>query len=79
MVLRREQRDDVALEHEVRLDGPLDRLLDLGVGLVDDVPNLPADPPLPVRQGIDVGVDTGILHVGHGDLLSEMINALTSR
>ena len=74
MVLRREQRDDVALEHEVGLDGPLDRLLDLGVGLVDDVPNLLADPSLPVRQGVDVGVDPGILRVTH---LASTVPAMT--
>ena len=37
-------------EHEVRLDGPLDRLVHLGIGLVDDLAHLLADPLLPVGQ-----------------------------
>jgi hypothetical protein len=69
VVLRREQRDHVALQDEIGLDGPLDRLLYFRIGLVDDVADLLADPALPIGQGIDVGVDAGVLCVGHRDLL----------
>ena len=40
MVLRGEQRADVAVEDEVRLDAPLDRLDDFGVRGVDQVAKL---------------------------------------
>ena len=66
VVLRREQRHHVALQDEVRLDGPLDRLLDLGVCSVDEVSDLLADHLLPRGQGVDVGVDARILDVAHG-------------
>ena len=60
MVLGGEQRGDVALEDEVRLNGPLDCLGDLGVGLVEEVTNLVADRLLPLGQRVDVVVDPGI-------------------
>ncbi len=66
VVLRRQQRTDVAVEDEVRLDGALDRLLDLGVGTVDEVPDPAADLPLPVGQRVDVLVDPRVPGVGHG-------------
>ena len=49
VVLRGEQRADVAVEHEVRLDRPLDRLLDRGVRLMDEIAHPLADLLLPVR------------------------------
>ncbi|HJW22917.1 MAG TPA: hypothetical protein VJ506_10855 [Candidatus Limnocylindrales bacterium] len=60
MVLRGEERGDLALNDEVRLDPALDRLLDPGVGLVQERPDASADRLLPRRQGIDVRVDAGV-------------------
>src|SRR6516225_9259683 len=54
----RQQRADVALEHEVRLPAPLDGLRYLRVGGMHQVADLPADDLLPVRQGVDVGIDS---------------------
>ena len=51
MVLGGEQRADVAVQHEVGLDGPLDRLLDLGIGVVDEVPDPAADVAAATRAG----------------------------
>jgi hypothetical protein len=53
---RGQQRADVAVLHEVRLAGALDRLGHLRVGGVDQVADLLADGLLPVGQGADVGV-----------------------
>ena len=68
MVLGRQQGADVALEDEVRAVGELDGLGDLRIGGVHQITDLAADGLLPVRQGIDVGVDAWISTVGHGDL-----------
>ena len=65
VVLGRQQGTDVALQDEVRLPGSLDGLGDLGIGGVDQVADLAADGLLPVRQGIDVGVDARVRGVGH--------------
>ena len=65
MVPGGEQRADVALQDEVRLPGPLDGLDDLGVGGVDEVAHLAADPLLPRRQRVDVGVDARVPRVCH--------------
>jgi hypothetical protein len=48
VVLCREEGCDVAVEDEVGLDRPLDRLDDLGIGAMDQIPDLVADPLLPV-------------------------------
>src|SRR5262245_4604742 len=66
MILRRQQRTDVALQDEVRLSGALDGLVDLRVGRVDKVPDLTADGTLPAGQGIDVRVHARVGGVGHG-------------
>jgi hypothetical protein len=63
VILRREEGADIAVEDEIRLDRSLDRLLDVGVGLVDDVPDLAEDLPLPVGQAVQVVVDAWILDV----------------
>jgi hypothetical protein len=65
VVLRRQQRGDVALQHEVRLDASLDRLDHLGIGFVRDLAHFAADDPLPLRQRVDVGVHSWIGLVGH--------------
>ena len=65
MVLRGQQRADVALEHEVGLHGPLDRLADLRISRVREFPNLPADLLLPGGQRVDVGVHPRIPLTGH--------------
>src|SRR5205823_7967163 len=65
VVLGGQQRADVALQHEVRLPGALDGLLDLRVGGVHQVAYLPADVTLPVGQRVDVGVDPWILGIAH--------------
>ena len=67
MVPGGQQRADIAIENEVRLDGALDRLLDLGVGRVDEVADLLADRLLPRGQSVDVGVDSGVPGVRHLD------------
>src|SRR3954452_23399207 len=56
VVLGRQQGADVALQHEVRLDGPLDGLDDLRAGGSAELANLAADGLLPLGQGVDVGV-----------------------
>ena len=63
VVLGSQQRADVALKYEVRLDGPLDRLLDLRVGLVHEVSDLVTDRLLPLGQPVDVRVDAGVFVV----------------
>jgi hypothetical protein len=55
---------DVPIQHEVRLDLSLDRLFNLGIGLMDEVANLLADLLLPAGESIDVVVYTGIPSVG---------------
>jgi hypothetical protein len=62
----REQRADVALEHEIRLPAPLDGLGHLRVGGVHEVADLAADGLLPVRQGVDVGVNALVSGVRQG-------------
>ena len=52
-------------QHEVRLPGALDRLGNLGVGRMDEVPDLAADCLLPGGKGIDICVDTRVSGVGH--------------
>jgi len=49
MILRTEQGADVAVEHEVRLDGALDRLFDGRVCLVHEVADFLTDRLLPLR------------------------------
>ena len=66
MVLGRQQGADVALKHEVRTVGVLDRFGDLGVGGVDQIADLAADRLLPIGQGIDVGVNAWVGGVRHG-------------
>ena len=65
VVLRRQQRADVALQNEVRTVGAFDRFGNLVVGRVDEIANLAADGLLPIGQGIDLGVNTRIGSVGH--------------
>ena len=65
VVLGREQRADVAVEDEVRLDGSLDRLLDVGIGGMHKVPHPRADLLLPLGKPVEVGVDPGVLDVRH--------------
>jgi len=69
MILRREQRADVAIEDEVGLHGTLDRLRDVRVNRVDEFAHLPADVLLPFGQDLDVGIDSGIGVVAHDDPL----------
>jgi len=52
-----QQCADVALQHEVGLHLPFDRLLDLQIGGVDELADLVADGLLPVGQRVDVLVD----------------------
>ena len=73
MVLRRQQRGDVAVQHEVRLDGSFDRLDHLGINGMHEIPDLLADLLLPVGQLVDVGVDPRVLVVGHGGSLAGWI------
>jgi hypothetical protein len=65
MVGGREQRADIALTHEVGLHPALDGLLDRRIGAVDELADAVADPLLPPRQRVDVGVDARVLRVGH--------------
>lgn len=65
MVLDRQQRADVAVQHEVRLVGALDGLGDLRVGGVDQVAHVAADGLLPARQGVDVSVNARVGGLGH--------------
>ena len=60
VILGGQQRADVALQHEVGLHLPFDRLLELRVGGVDEVADLMADGLLPAGQRIDVLVDARI-------------------
>jgi hypothetical protein len=57
VVLGRQQRADVALQHEVRTIGALDGLGDSWIRCVDQLPDLAADSLLPLGQGIDVRVN----------------------
>jgi hypothetical protein len=66
MIPGREQRADVAVEHEVRLLAPLDGFGHLRVGGMHQVADLAADRLLPVRQRVDVGVDSLVSGVCHG-------------
>ena len=67
MILRGEQRTDIAVQDEIRLPGALDGLLHLRVGGVDELTNLLADGLLPAREGCDVGVDARIGGKSHVD------------
>jgi predicted RNase H-like nuclease len=69
MILGRQQRADVALEHEVRLPAPLDGFGHLRVGGVHQLADLTADRLLPVRQGLDVGIDALVCGARHGSSL----------
>ena len=58
-ILGCEQGAYMALKHEVGQHGPLNRLLDLGVGVVYELAYLLADGLLPVGQPADVVVHPG--------------------
>ncbi len=66
MILRGQERADVALEHEVRLPRALDRLDNVRVGEVDQLADRATDGLLPLGQRVDVGVDPWVRDVGHG-------------
>jgi hypothetical protein len=66
VVLRRQQRADVALQHEVRELRALDRLLDRWIGSVHQRADLAADGLLPLGQRIDVGVNAWVGGGGDG-------------
>src|SRR6266700_1101732 len=65
VVLSGQQRADVSVEHDVGLPGPLDRLGDLGIGGMNEFPDLPADFLLPSWKCVDIGVDARVIGVGH--------------
>src|SRR4051794_22227894 len=65
VVLRGQQRADVAVKDEIRLDAPFDRLADFGVGGVHELADLTADVLLPRRERVDVLVDAGLALVAH--------------
>src|ERR1700730_3798633 len=67
VVLRRQQRADVALQHEVRPVGALDGFGYLRVRGVDQVADLAADGLLPIGQGVDVGIHARVGTVRHGE------------
>ena len=58
VVLGGEKGADVAVEHQVRLDGTLDRLRYGWVRRPDEVAELGADLPLPGGQAFEVGIYT---------------------
>jgi len=57
VVLGGEKGTHFALEDEIGLDAPLDRLLDVGIGLVDEVPDPFEDLALPVGQGSEEALE----------------------
>jgi hypothetical protein len=61
VILGGEQSADVALEHEVRLNPALDRLLHLRVPGMDEIAHLAADRLLPIEKRVDVGIDARVL------------------
>src|ERR687898_3545176 len=67
VVLRRQERADVAPQDEVRTIGALDGLRNLGIGGVHQSAYPAADTLLPVGERLDVNVDAGIVgRVCHG-------------
>jgi hypothetical protein len=60
VVLRDEEGGDVGVRDEIRLRGPLDRLLDLEVGGVREFADLLTDRPLPGGQPVDKGVEVRV-------------------
>src|SRR3954453_19715247 len=60
VVLRGQERADVAVQHEVGLHRPLDGLLDLGVSGPHNLAQLATDPLLPVRQPVYVRIDSRV-------------------
>ena len=67
MILRGQQRADVSVEDEVGLPRSLDRLGHVWIGGVHELSHVATDLLLPVRQSVDVGIDSRIgfvLHVG---------------
>jgi hypothetical protein len=68
VVLRRQQRADIALQNEVGTIDELDGLGDFPVGGMDQVADLAADDLLPLRQGVDVRVDAWVTGVRNGDV-----------
>src|SRR5207249_5397171 len=65
VVLRRQKRADVALQHEIRTVRALDRFDNVFVGGVDQLADFATNRLLPIGQRIDVCVNTRIGRVGN--------------
>ena len=72
VVLRGEQRADIAIEVEMGLDGVLDLLEHIGIGRVEELADLLADLSLPLGQRIDVVVDARIDHIRHVSIYADV-------
>ena len=79
VVLRGQQRADVALQYEVRLTGALDGLGYLRVSGVDQVAYLAADGLLPVGESVNVGINARVGGVSHGGPTLASRGTLASR
>jgi hypothetical protein len=71
VVLRGQQRADVALEHEIGLHPPLNGLFDFRINSMHKITDLLADDLLPLGERVDVLVDPRILLISHCCNISE--------
>jgi hypothetical protein len=70
MILRSQQRADVALQRKIGLPGALDGLAHLRVGGMHQLSHLAAYLLLPTRERMNVFVDAGVRLVGtHGSII----------
>ena len=76
MVLRSEQRADIAMQRKIGLLGSLDGLGHLWVGGVYKISHLAANILLPARKSVNVFVDTGVGQVCTHGMMIPRIKAL---
>ena len=77
MILRSQQRADVALQRKIGLPGALDGLGHLRVGGMHQISHLAAHLLLPARESINVFVDAGVgLVCTHGSMIPRIKRCL---
>src|SRR5215217_9439544 len=72
MIFRGKQCADVSVQHEVRLDPPLDRFGHFRICGMDKIANLHADLLLPHRKRVNVRVDSWIFLIRHSQPLEDV-------
>ena len=77
VIFGRQQRADVAVEHEVRLNRTLNRLLNLRISGMDQIAEITTELGLPIRKPIDEYVDTTIWN-RHRSTVGALLAATTA-